>query len=229
MRNSPTGCSCWRGPTSTRPRSRNQLPPARHEKTEGVTVRPLVLMNGHAHFNEVFFEDARVPKQNLVGPLNEGWKVAMTTLMFERGVRGRRRPRIAGTEAGGTRAPRKDRRPSGLGKSMDTPAARAVRDRMRGRQIHAPAIIDASDSRACRRDPRARCSNCSDRSWASGSRSSQPSCSAATRLAWRDWLWRPHPSRRWQYRCSGRADTKSPASAPGYSAQHHRRAHTGPA
>ena len=57
-------------------------------KTPGVTVRPLVLMNGHAHFNEVFFEDVRVPKANLVGPLNEGWKVAMTTLMFERAYAG---------------------------------------------------------------------------------------------------------------------------------------------
>ena len=57
-------------------------------KTPGVTVRPLVLMNGHAHFNEVFFEDVRVPKANLVGPLNQGWKVAMTTLMFERAYAG---------------------------------------------------------------------------------------------------------------------------------------------
>lgn len=53
-------------------------------KTPGITVRPLVLMNGHEHFNEVFFEDVRVPKGNLVGPQNEGWKVAVTTLMFER-------------------------------------------------------------------------------------------------------------------------------------------------
>ena len=57
-------------------------------KTPGVTVRPLVLVNGHAHFNEVFFEDVRVPKENLVGPLNEGWKVTITTLMFERGIAG---------------------------------------------------------------------------------------------------------------------------------------------
>jgi alkylation response protein AidB-like acyl-CoA dehydrogenase len=57
-------------------------------KSEGIAVRPLVLMNGHAHFNEVFFEDVRVPKENLVGPLNEGWKVAMTTLMYERGGAG---------------------------------------------------------------------------------------------------------------------------------------------
>ncbi|HEV8208165.1 MAG TPA: acyl-CoA dehydrogenase [Acidimicrobiia bacterium] len=53
-------------------------------KTPGITVRPLVLMNGHQHFNEVFFVDVAVPKENLVGPVNQGWKVAMTTLMYER-------------------------------------------------------------------------------------------------------------------------------------------------
>jgi len=56
--------------------------------TPGITVRPLVLMNGHEHFNEVFLEDVRVPKANLVGPQNEGWKVAVTTLMFERTIAG---------------------------------------------------------------------------------------------------------------------------------------------
>jgi alkylation response protein AidB-like acyl-CoA dehydrogenase len=59
-------------------------------KTPGVTVRPLVLLNGHRHFNEVFFEDVVVPKDNLVGQLNEGWKVTTTTLMFERGGAGGR-------------------------------------------------------------------------------------------------------------------------------------------
>jgi alkylation response protein AidB-like acyl-CoA dehydrogenase len=59
-------------------------------KTPGVTVRQLVLLNGHRHFNEVFFEDVAVPKQNLVGPLNQGWKVAITTLMFERSGAGGR-------------------------------------------------------------------------------------------------------------------------------------------
>jgi alkylation response protein AidB-like acyl-CoA dehydrogenase len=53
-------------------------------KTPGITVRPLVLLNGHRHFNEVFFEDVRVPKANLVGPQDQGWKVAITTLMYER-------------------------------------------------------------------------------------------------------------------------------------------------
>src|SRR5712692_8887603 len=59
-------------------------------KTPGITVRPLVLLNGHRHFNEVFFEDVAVPKENLVGPLNQGWKVAITTLMFERSGAGGR-------------------------------------------------------------------------------------------------------------------------------------------
>jgi alkylation response protein AidB-like acyl-CoA dehydrogenase len=50
----------------------------------GITVRPLVQMTGGRGFNEVFFEDVRVPKKNLVGEKNQGWQVAITTLMFER-------------------------------------------------------------------------------------------------------------------------------------------------
>jgi alkylation response protein AidB-like acyl-CoA dehydrogenase len=52
--------------------------------TPGISVRPLVLMTGHHHFNEVFLSDVVVPKANLLGPLNQGWKVATTTLMNER-------------------------------------------------------------------------------------------------------------------------------------------------
>lgn len=54
----------------------------------GVTVRPLVQINGDSEFNEVFFEDVRVPKTNLVGELNRGWMVAVTTLMYERAATG---------------------------------------------------------------------------------------------------------------------------------------------
>jgi alkylation response protein AidB-like acyl-CoA dehydrogenase len=50
----------------------------------GVTVRPLVEITGNSGFNEVFFEDVRVPKKSIVGAKNQGWQVAMTTLMFER-------------------------------------------------------------------------------------------------------------------------------------------------
>ncbi len=53
---------------------------------EGVEIRPIVQPDGSAEFNEVFFTDARCPKDNVVGGLNNGWKVAMTTLGFERGA-----------------------------------------------------------------------------------------------------------------------------------------------
>jgi len=50
----------------------------------GVTVRPLKQMNGHASFNEVFINDARVSPQNVIGEVGQGWTVALTTLAHER-------------------------------------------------------------------------------------------------------------------------------------------------
>ncbi|MCC6383288.1 MAG: acyl-CoA dehydrogenase family protein [Dehalococcoidia bacterium] len=50
----------------------------------GITVRPIVNMAGYHEFNEVFFEDVRVPAVNRVGEENNGWYVAMTLLDFER-------------------------------------------------------------------------------------------------------------------------------------------------
>ena len=50
----------------------------------GVDVRPLVQITGDAEFNEVFFTDVRIPDSTRVGPIGEGWAVALTTLMNER-------------------------------------------------------------------------------------------------------------------------------------------------
>lgn len=52
----------------------------------GIEVRPLRQMNERSSFNEVFITDARVPHANIVGELNGGWKVALTTLAHERGL-----------------------------------------------------------------------------------------------------------------------------------------------
>src|SRR5262249_575791 len=55
-------------------------------EADGVDVRPLVQITGEAEFNEVFFDDAFVPDDHLVGALNQGWAVANTTLAHERGT-----------------------------------------------------------------------------------------------------------------------------------------------
>ena len=52
----------------------------------GVEVRPLVTITGEKEFNEIFLTDVLVPRAALLGPLNEGWRVAMTTLAYERGT-----------------------------------------------------------------------------------------------------------------------------------------------
>src|SRR5271163_275158 len=70
-------------------------------KQPGVDVQPLKQMNGHASFNQVFFTDAKIPAENLVGRVGDGWKVAMTTLAHERrGADGLAAPSKRGTRVG---------------------------------------------------------------------------------------------------------------------------------
>jgi alkylation response protein AidB-like acyl-CoA dehydrogenase len=66
----------------------------------GVTIRPLRQISGEPEFNEVFFDDVRLPAGSEVGAVDGGWGVALTTLMFERVAIG------AGSEGMGYRADR---------------------------------------------------------------------------------------------------------------------------
>lgn len=52
----------------------------------GITTRPLKQISGDSEFNEVFFDDVFVPSENLVGKEGDGWKIAISTLMYERVV-----------------------------------------------------------------------------------------------------------------------------------------------
>jgi alkylation response protein AidB-like acyl-CoA dehydrogenase len=54
----------------------------------GVEVRPLTQITGEAEFNEIFFSGAEVPVENVLGEIGDGWRVAMTTLLHERGTLG---------------------------------------------------------------------------------------------------------------------------------------------
>ena len=52
----------------------------------GVTRRPIKMLTGGAHFNEIFLDNVRIPAENLVGKENDGWAVAQSTLASERGL-----------------------------------------------------------------------------------------------------------------------------------------------
>ena len=57
-------------------------------ESPGIEVRPLVQITGDAEFNEIFFKDVKVPKSQILGEAGQGWAVAMTTLLHERGTLG---------------------------------------------------------------------------------------------------------------------------------------------
>ena len=84
--------------------------------TPGIEVRPLITIAGAHDFNEVFFANVRVPADALLGPVNEGWRVAMTTLTHERGGVARLhlglRAKIADLLDAAKSAPGRDGRPA---------------------------------------------------------------------------------------------------------------------
>ncbi|MGV3769456.1 MAG: acyl-CoA dehydrogenase family protein [Sphingobium phenoxybenzoativorans] len=55
-------------------------------RSPGIRVRPIKTIAGHPEYCEVFYDDVRIPLANVVGGLNNGWRVAMSTLGFERGT-----------------------------------------------------------------------------------------------------------------------------------------------
>ena len=59
-------------------------------RSPGIEVRPLRQMTGESEFNELFFRDVCVPAENVLGKVNDGWNVAVSTLMHERGSYGAR-------------------------------------------------------------------------------------------------------------------------------------------
>ena len=115
-------------------------------KQAGVEVRPIVQPDGSAEFNEVFFNDVRCPVDNVVGGVNNGWKVAMTTLGFERG-------------SSATTSHRRFARE--LDQILDQ--ARAQRAHRRAGD---PAAVRASSGAACRSSASTGCARCPTRSTA---------------------------------------------------------------
>ena len=55
-------------------------------KSDGITIRPLPQMLGEPHFSEVFFDEVRVPVANVLGGINQGWRVSMKAMGYERGI-----------------------------------------------------------------------------------------------------------------------------------------------
>jgi alkylation response protein AidB-like acyl-CoA dehydrogenase len=69
-------------------------------RQQGIDVRPLRQMNGHASFNEVFLDNARVSATNVIGEVGDGWRVALTTLAHERRLAPARRAPSSGKMSG---------------------------------------------------------------------------------------------------------------------------------
>ena len=118
---------------------------------DAVQVRPLRQITGEAEFNELFIEEARIPDENVVGGVGNGWKVALTTLMNERAGLGfalqiRLRQLLDDLIAIARRA-RAARRPA---------VRRRARRAARALRVDPPARLEGPDRRRTLRPARAR-------------------------------------------------------------------------
>jgi alkylation response protein AidB-like acyl-CoA dehydrogenase len=144
-------------------------------KTPGITLRPIRNLAGHDEFCQVFFDDVRVPRDALVGKLNDGWTVAKALLGFERlGIGSPRRPQYALNPWKGSRA----RKGCSRTRASSTASSRSSWTSRTGRRSTA-----ASSSRSSAASRSGRTFPCSRSGpWRPGS-------------AWRSSWWRPAPSR----------------------------------
>ena len=92
----------------------------------GIEIRPIEQITGTSEFNEVFFDGARTARDNVVGEVNGGWKVAMGTLAFERGAS------TLGQQLGFENELRRDRRRGARQRPARRPGAAPARWPTRG-------------------------------------------------------------------------------------------------
>jgi alkylation response protein AidB-like acyl-CoA dehydrogenase len=123
--------------------------------TPGIEIRPLRMMTGSSDFNEVFLEDVRVPRENLVGERGQGWQIGKTTLVHERNFLGssaltegmlaacRKTLAAATDEQGGGNLVHGDRlmQLEGRALAMKYHGLRMLTDRLKGRNPGAAGLI----------------------------------------------------------------------------------------
>ena len=226
-----------RAPTPTAPRHKGITFLLVPMDQPGVEVRPIKMMSGDSEFNEVFFTDARCPKEHVLGEVNGGWAVAMTLLGFERGeaaaVRADPLPRGARPAGRARPGDRRRRRPG------HPPAARRLLRAGRDHAVPRACARSRRSSPATSPGPTRRSPSCTGPSTTRSSPSSRSTSSAPRRWcptgAGRRTRSRPttpaRPTTRASWvgtllRGARRHDLRRHVAG---AAQHHRRAHPRPA
>eukprot|EP00456_Euglypha_rotunda_P029206 TRINITY_DN2290_c0_g1_i5.p2 TRINITY_DN2290_c0_g1~~TRINITY_DN2290_c0_g1_i5.p2 ORF type:complete len:397 (-),score=82.68 TRINITY_DN2290_c0_g1_i5:1437-2627(-) len=93
-------------------------------KSPGISIRPLRQISGECEFNETFFDDVEVPAENIVGDINDGWRIAMTTLAYERGPEDGLARQVRFKQELDKLLETLDGEDEGRGRSLDDPATR---------------------------------------------------------------------------------------------------------